>query len=389
MSIGLYCNWKLKQNSNGDIYLNSIHAKYLFAFKNKYKKVTLLSNISSEVITDADQLISDQDISFILLPAFSGYLGAIKFFPRILSGIKKLTSLVNCVYIRTPEPFSWAFSLFRNKKNINYHFISNPLDVILKKKSRKKYITYLAFLPEYYITCFAAYINNCSCNGPSVLNNVPFFLRNKLRVLIENTLSRDELEKKSYNKSNFTQPYKMVCVSRLQEAKGLPELICAFAHFSRRNKIHAELSIVGDGPLKNTLQELIIKIGAQDYIHLLGHVKNGSPLDDVYKRHQILINPSLSETGPRVILEAMSEGLVCVSTDVGYVRHVFDKNRQMSELIICGKDNFETSLEKILLKLIYEDGYYECMSLNSFNLAKRYSLDDFIEGVFCLGADNG
>lgn len=381
MNIGLYCNWKVKKRSDGTLYINSIHAKYLNVFEEQYDDIILLTNISEEGINSADVVVGEK-VKIITLPKFNNYLGALKHFRVIIASIKNLTSKVDVVYVRTPEPFSWVFTFFKKDKIINYHFVSNPLEVLLKKKkSLKKYLTYILFLPEYYLTCIAAYFNFTSANGPSVLLNIPFFLRPKVRVLIENTLTDNELSQKKYLEKDIMGPIRLLCVSRLQEAKGLQEMVRAFYDLKHKMNREMYLTIAGEGPLHKELKELIVKLDLEQAVTMVGHVKNGSPLDELYRKSHILINPSLSETGPRVLLEAMAEGVVCISTDVGYVRYVYENENSLLQLIIAKDEKLTVSLNEIIDRVITSQKVYNDLSLTSFMLAKNYSLNDFVSKV--------
>ncbi|EFI1316391.1 glycosyltransferase family 4 protein, partial [Escherichia coli] len=111
-----------------------------------------------------------------------------------------------------------------------------------------------------------------------------------------------------------------------------------------------------------------------------GYVQNGEPLNEFYRNAHFLINPSLSETGPRVILEAMSEGCVCLSTDVGYVRYILSQEPVFDSLII--RSDFERQFCLIAKELCVNKELYTELSMKSFFIAQKYSLDSFVENIF-------
>ncbi|MXC69142.1 glycosyltransferase family 4 protein, partial [Escherichia coli] len=112
-------------------------------------------------------------------------------------------------------------------------------------------------------------------------------------------------------------------------------------------------------------------------ITIQGYVQNGEPLNEFYRNAHFLINPSLSETGPRVILEAMSEGCVCLSTDVGYVRYILSQEPVFDSLII--RSDFERQFCLIAKELCVNKELYTELSMKSFFIAQKYSLDSFVE----------
>jgi glycosyltransferase involved in cell wall biosynthesis len=72
------------------------------------------------------------------------------------------------------------------------------------------------------------------------------------------------------------------------------------------------LIILGDGPLRTELQNLIESFGLVDTIELLGYVEN--PLK-YFARADVFILSSLVEGMPNVLVEAMMCGCTPVSTD--------------------------------------------------------------------------
>ncbi|TQQ46363.1 hypothetical protein FLL65_14745, partial [Vibrio cholerae] len=179
--LGLYCNWKVTPSGNG-FYINAIHAKYLMMFNKKYGSLILMSNVTerSNNINSSDVYIEiDNNIKLIALPYFSSYIGAIRHFPKILKAMWVFFCECQLIYVRSPEPLSWLLGLFNFKKakTINYHFTSNPLQVLLSSHSSNflvKYLKVIIFFPEYLLICLAAKFNKCSANGESILPYLPF-----------------------------------------------------------------------------------------------------------------------------------------------------------------------------------------------------------------------
>lgn len=103
----------------------------------------------------------------------------------------------------------------------------------------------------------------------------------------------------------------ILLVSRLIETKNIDVVVDAFFHISND---HSEwvMVILGDGPLMQTLQEKIDLLNLKDRCFLLGDVGN---LHDWYSRSSMFILNSSVEGFPNSLIEAMSYGLVPISTD--------------------------------------------------------------------------
>ena len=86
------------------------------------------------------------------------------------------------------------------------------------------------------------------------------------------------------------------------EEKGFDLLIDAW------KEINDRLIIIGDGPLKKTLQTQIKKTNQEDKIIISPSVSKQN-LDEFYSKAKMLIISSRREGGPRVALEALVRGL--------------------------------------------------------------------------------
>lgn len=104
---------------------------------------------------------------------------------------------------------------------------------------------------------------------------------------------------------------KFITVGRLIHIKGHKYLIEAFYN-TKKEIPNSILLIIGDGPLRNELEKLILNKNMKDDIILLGMQKNP------YKylaQSDIFVLPSLLEGFPNVILEALACGLPIISTN--------------------------------------------------------------------------
>ncbi len=104
-----------------------------------------------------------------------------------------------------------------------------------------------------------------------------------------------------------------VCVGRLVEIKRPLLLVRAFAAVVKKIP-SAKLLFVGDGPLRESLQELISSLGLERQVKLLGFQKN---VRDILQAADCLVQVSESEGLSCSILEAMEASLPVVATAVG------------------------------------------------------------------------
>ena len=102
----------------------------------------------------------------------------------------------------------------------------------------------------------------------------------------------------------------LVAAGRLATWKGFADLIRAMKELPIQRR--ARLMILGDGPLRSELEALIIELGLEDVVSLLGYVEN--PLK-YFARADVFVLSSHVEGLPNVLVEAMMCGCTPVSTD--------------------------------------------------------------------------
>lgn len=102
----------------------------------------------------------------------------------------------------------------------------------------------------------------------------------------------------------------LVAAGRLAPWKGFADLIRAMKLIPPQRR--ARLMILGDGPLRSELEALIIELGLEGVVSLLGYVEN--PLK-YFARADVFVLSSHVEGLPNVLVEAMMCGCTPVSTD--------------------------------------------------------------------------
>jgi glycosyltransferase involved in cell wall biosynthesis len=104
---------------------------------------------------------------------------------------------------------------------------------------------------------------------------------------------------------------RLMAVGRLSQVKGYDKLLEAFAQVAARH-VDWELVIVGEGPHRSVLQGQLQGLGLAGRVILAGEAGN---LVDWYQRADLFVLTSRHEGFPNVVLEAMAQGLACVSFD--------------------------------------------------------------------------
>jgi sugar transferase (PEP-CTERM/EpsH1 system associated) len=108
---------------------------------------------------------------------------------------------------------------------------------------------------------------------------------------------------------------RFVAVGRLAQVKNFPLMIRAFAA-ARSPALPMHLKIVGDGPERAVLEDLVQSLSLTEHVEFLGF---RSDVEALLQDTDALLLSSSSEGIPMSILEAMSCARAVVSTDVGGV----------------------------------------------------------------------
>jgi len=109
---------------------------------------------------------------------------------------------------------------------------------------------------------------------------------------------------------------RLVFVGRNDKVKGFDMLLSAFKKVSAHKDI--ELSVIG--PFDQN------EFGFVEGVSYLGEIRDHGQLMSLIGEHDCLISSSYSEGLPLAILEAMSQGLAIIGTDVGATASLIDGN---------------------------------------------------------------
>jgi glycosyltransferase involved in cell wall biosynthesis len=111
-----------------------------------------------------------------------------------------------------------------------------------------------------------------------------------------------------------SEKLRLLWIGRLEPQKD-PELALAVM---AAMEVLSHLTMLGDGALRDVLQQRISSLGLQDKVTLKGHVPEiASYLADA----DALLITSRYEGGPAVAVEALAQGVPVVSTDCSFLLH--------------------------------------------------------------------
>jgi colanic acid/amylovoran biosynthesis glycosyltransferase len=139
---------------------------------------------------------------------------------------------------------------------------------------------------------------------------------------------------------------KLLCVGRLVPAKGQHILLEACAQLKKRGT-KVDLTFIGDGPDRESLESLAKKLDINEYITFTGAM--GQDLVKItYDTADIFVLPSFAEGVPVVLMEAMAKEIPCITTHIAGIPELIKDNED--GMLIAPSDIF-TLADKIELLL--------------------------------------
>ncbi|GHH97454.1 CDP-glycerol glycerophosphotransferase family protein [Neobacillus kokaensis] len=120
-----------------------------------------------------------------------------------------------------------------------------------------------------------------------------------------------------------SENFNFINMGRLSPEKAQDNLINAFARF-HQNQQNSKLYILGAGPLRKELEDLIAELKLKDSVFLVGQVEN--PFI-IMKKCDCFVLSSHYEGQPMVLLEALTLGMKIVATDIVANRTVLEHGR--------------------------------------------------------------
>jgi glycosyltransferase involved in cell wall biosynthesis len=137
----------------------------------------------------------------------------------------------------------------------------------------------------------------------------------RVSVLSEAGLDQEEIRCLSSIPLYRGGPFRLISVGRLLHWKGFHLSVRAFAEFHRQFP-GSEYWLIGDGPERKRLQKLAQRLGVAESVTVWGAIPRSQVLEKLADC-DVLIHPSLHDSGGWVCLEAMAAGRPVVCLDLG------------------------------------------------------------------------
>lgn len=251
-------------------------------------------------------------------------LHTVGFFARCLD--RESISHIHACFLSWPAVIGLALSVTTGR---NFSISAHARDIFVEhgavalKAARAKFIT----------VCTRQGLDHLKANLPATYHHKLHL--NYHGVTIPSQCLRHSQQTFSKSKNSDT----IIAVGRLIKKKGLASLVKAFA-LVVQTRSHCRLIIVGDGPERKQITELVRQLALADSVQLLGWQESDVTMQ-LIKQATILVAPSaIADDGdrdgiPNVILEAFAGATPVIASNLGGISEVV-QHRKTGLLVKSG-----------------------------------------------------
>lgn len=127
--------------------------------------------------------------------------------------------------------------------------------------------------------------------------------------------------------------YQVFTAARLTEGKNIESLLRAVKMLVEAHP-EIRLTVLGDGELRNPLEQSAVTLGIRDRVSFVGHVMDPAPH---FASLGIFVLPSLWESFGLALVEAMAHGRPCIASRVGGMKEIIQN--EVSGLLVPPNDD--------------------------------------------------
>lgn len=303
-----------------------------------------------------------------------------------LFGMDSVVKNLHLDIIHSQQPFLLGDEALKFSKTL-----SIPL-VFTYHTKYEDYLHYIPFIskliPKTYIVNKAiAYLNQCDgVIAPSSFIK-KFILSHGARSsisVIPSGINIEKFSKDDDGRKRIREKYRigndkvvLITASRIAEEKNVKFLINSFSKIFKNNK-NVKFFIVGDGPLKKTLEQISKEFGFEKNIIFTGWISQ-EKIVTYYQASDIFVFASLTETQGLVVAEAIVSGLPVVAIKASGTEDAVT-NGENGFLVEDSIDDFS---EKAL-KIINNVELRKKMAVQAKISSKKFSQELWIKKIISL-----
>lgn len=382
MNIFVVADGHYYEDKYGNVYADSV---YDYQFFNRYIRcfgdISVLCRISKDANIQFEKLkkCNGPNITFLKIDDFCGPYQYVVNRASIKKNITNLIKDYDVGIFRIPAALSnIALSIFKKEnKKFAVEVVVDPWKFFSPGTTRS------IFRP--FFRLYWTYLTKKNCRMANAVSYVTESYLQKHYPHSKNAIvasySSVEISDSSVAEPREYVKKDMVTISHVCNGfntygKGHIQLIRALSILRKRG-IRVKVVFVGDGPLRKAFESFAKRKGVYDSVSFVGAVSNGEEVRKIIRNSDVFVLPTKAEGLPRALLEAMAEGLPCLSTNVCGIPEVLDESYLF-------KYRSASMLAKKIQWLINDPINMNSASKNNILTAKRFVSSSLNEKRTCF-----
>lgn len=325
-------NARLYKAPNGLYYTPLVYGyEFFLRYLNIFEELRLVAHTESCSDDQAKKmlLVSGPRLEVYEMPFPHGKVEYIKSYNKIQRRVKLCLAGCDAALFRVPDQL--AFQIFDSARRVMpvaVEVTSDPLELYSSKGGRYPLRLFIKWIQYFNLRSCCRNADCISYVTKKYLQEVyPSKITNRDRRFETHYTSAGidshEISEREYP-INRTINLLHVSGSISGKIKGHKELIDAFISLREKN-YDLNLTLVGSGRMDQDILSKLELSGEFKRVRFTG-LLNREQLMEQYKRADIFVFPSYREGLPRVIIEAMSWGLPCISTNIPGCKELLSDN---------------------------------------------------------------
>lgn len=283
-------------------------------------------------IEDKKLLVSGKNVEFVPLPDFKGAKGLILNLLKLKKIIRKTISMCDCAIYRAPthlslftykevikqkKPLVLEFMMAANKMFEGNGIVKIIINKIIDKKTKKMCLAAngVSYVTEYILQ------KEYPCRAIIEPNNKKYFTESYSSI----DLNKKMYYKQNWDKKNKPKVFKIIHTGYMDSYRKGQDVLIKVLKILVEKGFNVKLTLIGDGEKRKEFEKLVDDYNLKNRVEFKGQIKNKSIILKHLRKSHFLVFPTKSEGLPRTIIEAMSQGLVCISSPVDGIPELLDE----------------------------------------------------------------
>jgi len=306
--------------SNGNFLVNKHIADFLYALTNQNLDITFIQPaLIEKQLSSLNTSIIHDNINIVSLNKKS-----------IWSAVSVLREILGADFVYIFYPSSWA-----NLIAILAFFIRKPYGLYIRSSiniQRK--------------LCQFTMYNSKISNSVQGIGQQLISLYPNIRTIFPMTKTLHFAELKSIKRTvNLDEKLKVLFVGRVEQAKGIFELLDATQKLKNENR-GIQLKIVGEGEAQKSVKGFCRNNKELDIL-IEGLVEDVQVILEFYQWADVLVLPTYYEGFPRVLIEGGAMGVALVTTSVGGIPFVMEEDSDYLSITPKSSESIYLALKKL------------------------------------------